>query len=93
MATTVEITLADDGTISVGLADEPASDSDQMQQAPSIDAALKMAAHLLQNPPADASQAPTAPDASGGASAPAGAGGQQSAQDMWNAQLAQTPPH
>lgn len=50
MSTTVEITLADDGSISVGLADGPSSDPDDMQPAKSIGDALAMARHILSNP-------------------------------------------
>jgi hypothetical protein len=46
MSTTVEITVSDDGKVTVGIADQPTS-ADQ-QPAPDIRAALQMAMHILQ---------------------------------------------
>jgi hypothetical protein len=47
MATTVEITLSDDGKVLVGITDTP-SDPSAMQPAGSIQEALAMARHILQ---------------------------------------------
>lgn len=57
MATTVEITLGDDGKLTVGIAEEPSADLDDSQQVASVDQALAMAKHLLANPPADTDEA------------------------------------
>lgn len=102
MATTVEITLGDDGTLTVGIADQPSTDLDAQQPAANIQQALKMAGHLLQSPPpaAAGAGAPTDPNAGapGGSatagpppSAGAGDGSGQSATDMWNQMAAGTP--
>jgi hypothetical protein len=89
-AVTIEITSNGDGTFTVGMCDQPSSDSDSSQQVTDIGQALAMAKHLLMNPPADTD------DASGDGSQ--GAGGDPSngatqgqgtdAQTMWN-QMAQ----
>lgn len=108
MATTVEITMGDDGTFTVGMVDQPSADVDDQQQVGSIDQALKMAGHLLQNPPADSDdQSGGAADAGGGAAGAAGGSGdgaqaqpastgggaaQPSAQDMWNQMAQQGTP-
>lgn len=71
MATTVEITLADDQTLTVGIAEQPSADLDDSQQVANIDQALAMAKHLLTNPPADTdNEAGEDDSAAGGAGAP-----------------------
>jgi hypothetical protein len=50
MSTTVEITLGDDGKITVGIADQPSST--QQQPAGNVAEALAMAKHILSAPPA-----------------------------------------
>lgn len=83
MSVCVEITLNDDKTLTVGICEEPSADVDNSQPAGSIDEALKMARHLLMNPPADTDEAsepggadddsaPDADAASGGDASSAG---------------------
>jgi hypothetical protein len=109
MATTVEITLGDDGAFAVGLVDAPAADADSQQQAGSIDEALSMAKHLLENPEqgagaddmADGSEG--APSAAAGPApgaeqgAPMGAGNGPAAgsdsKQIWDELAAQGPAH
>lgn len=89
MATTVEITLGDDGKLTVGIAEEPSADLDDSQQVADIGQALAMAKHLLMNPPADTDEASeqggadddSAPDADDASQqgAPADPGQQQAA--------------
>lgn len=109
MSTTVEITSQDDGSFTVGIVDQPSADVDDQQQVQDINQALKMAGHLLQNPPSDndADDAGAKQDAQGGGDT-AGASGPmsqgqstsdasqpgQSAQDIWNQMAAgNTPQH
>lgn len=83
MATTVEITLGDDKTLTVGIAEQPSADLDDSQQVATLDQALAMAKHLLTNPPPDSDEgdedgAPDADDAggaAGGAAQPMPGGG------------------
>jgi len=82
VSTTVEITLGDDGKISVGLTDAPSSVPEDMQPASSLADALQMARHILSNPQAaqqeEASEPPDGDDdtsLSGSAAATAGSGG------------------
>lgn len=79
MATTVEITLGDDGKLTVGIADQPSADVDDAQQVANVAQALAMAKHLLENPPQDGDS----DDASGagGDSAAGGAGDAAAAPD------------
>lgn len=57
MATTVEITLSDDGKVMVGITDAP-SDPSSMQPAGSLADALAMARHILQPGKAGGPQVP-----------------------------------
>jgi hypothetical protein len=83
MATTVEITLGDDGKLTVGIAEEPSADLDDSQQVANVEQALAMAKHLLANPPADTDEASeqggadddSAPDADAAGAAQPAAGG------------------
>jgi len=65
MATTVEITLSDDGKVLVGITDTP-SDPSSMQPAGSVADALAMARHILQ--PSDKG-GPQVPGSSAGGTA------------------------
>lgn len=75
MATTVEITLGDDKTLTVGIAEEPSADLDDSQQVASIDQALAMAKHLLMNPPADTDEGSEGDEADSDDAGGAGGGG------------------
>lgn len=55
MSVTVEITLDDSGKLTVGIDDDPTADPESTQPADSINQALAMAKHLLENPPAEGS--------------------------------------
>lgn len=73
MGVTVEITLGDDQTLTVGIVDQPSADVEDTQQAQDIQQALKIAGHLLMNPPADG-DSDDGSGASGGGADSAGAG-------------------
>jgi hypothetical protein len=72
MSTTVEITLGDDGKLTVGIVDQPSAEQDNQTQAADVAQALTIAKHLLENPPDD--QDGDGNDTAADGSTPAGQG-------------------
>lgn len=108
MATVVEIVLADDGKLYVGLDEggEAAPDTSQMQPAGSAQEAAKMALHILSTSGGAGQSAPTGDQSAAGADQAQGAGGvtqapqdagasqssPNDAQSMWDEMAQQKTP-
>jgi len=78
MGVTVEITLGDDQSLTVGIVDQPSAEVEDTQQAQDIQTALKIAGHLLMNPPNDGDADDSAGGGGGDDSGAAPAGGADS---------------
>lgn len=75
MGVCVEICLNDDNSLTVGIVDQPSADIEDTQPAPDIQTALKIAGHLLMNPPADGDADDSPGGGSGGDGSDASGGG------------------